>query len=60
VEKNCLSLAEDLVEAYQLCPRREGLKRVLCPKDSNWALTEAETGLQALASSMPLKMKCAP
>jgi DNA-binding NarL/FixJ family response regulator len=27
---------------------REGLKRVLCPKDSNWALTEAETGYQAL------------
>ena len=28
---------------------REGLKRVLSPKDSTWALTEAETGFQALA-----------
>ena len=27
---------------------REGLKRVLCPNDSTWALTEAETGFQAL------------
>jgi len=27
---------------------REGLKRVLCPKGSDWALTEAETGFQAL------------
>ena len=29
---------------------REGLKRVLCPNDSTWALTEAETGFQALES----------
>jgi DNA-binding NarL/FixJ family response regulator len=27
---------------------REGLTRVLCAKGSNWALTEAETGFQAL------------
>ena len=27
---------------------REGLKHVLCPKGNNWALTEAETGFQAL------------
>ena len=27
---------------------REGLKHLLCPKGSNWAVVEAESGFQAL------------